>query len=541
MSIRVKEKVIRHVHHSYNCYKEKEIPPRRDGEGRIAMSGVGAGIYKEIAERTGGDVYVGVVGPVRSGKSTFIKRFMETSVIPRIADENERRRASDETPQSAAGKTVMTTEPKFVPDEAVEVSLPDNTTVRVKAVDCVGFLIPGALGDTEDGEARMVRTPWNEEPVPFETAAEEGTRRVIRDHSTVGILVTSDGSFGELPREAFVAAEEKAAAELAASGKPFAIVLNSAEPGEGRAEAIALELEEKYPASVALVNCLELDETDVSEILKLVLSEFPLCEIELSFPDWIGALDGGHWLKKIISESVSESVPDGIRACHAVSFAADVAKKIGDKAKGASKKAVAASASVKRLDAGRGICDIDVELPGELFFSVIEELTGIDVKSEEDLLAALRSLSRIKREYDKFAAAIDDVTERGYGIVMPEQDDLTLDEPQIVKQAGGYGLKLRAAAPSIHMIRAGIETELNPIVGTEQQSEELVKYLLDEFKDDPRGIWDTNLFGKSIYELVNEGLHAKLENLPDDAREKFGQTISKVINEGSSGLICIIL
>ncbi|MBQ6678008.1 MAG: stage IV sporulation protein A [Clostridia bacterium] len=502
---------------------------------------MGAEIYKDIAERTGGDVYVGVVGPVRSGKSTFIKRLMETAVIPRIEDENERKRAEDETPQSAAGKTVMTTEPKFVPDEAVKISLPDNTTLRVKAIDCVGFLIPGAIGDTEEGEARMVRTPWSDEPVPFEKAAEEGTRRVIRDHSTVGILVTSDGSFGELPRESFVSAEQKAAAELAASGKPFAVVLNSAEPGSESAEALALDLEEKYGVPVALVNCLDLNEEDLTEILKLVLSEFPLCEIAISFPDWTGALDDGHWLKKIIAEAVSGAVCEGVRACQASSFAADVASRITDTVKNRTGDHVRALASVKKLDAGSGVCEIGVELPDELFYAVIGELTGIEVKGEEDLLSALCSLSRMKREYDKFSAAIDEVTEKGYGIVMPEQDDLTLDEPEIVKQTGGYGLRLRAAAPSIHLIRAGIETELNPIVGTEQQSEELVKYLLDEFKDDPRGIWDTNLFGKSIYELVNEGLHAKLENLPEDAREKFGQTISRVINEGSSGLICIIL
>ncbi len=505
------------------------------------MSGVGTEIYRDIAGRTGGDVYVGVVGPVRSGKSTFIKRFMETAVIPRIDDENERRRASDETPQSAAGKTVMTTEPKFVPDEAVELTLPDSTALRVKMIDCVGFLIPGALGDTEDGEVRMVRTPWNDEPVPFEKAAEEGTRRVIRDHSTVGILVTSDGSFGELPRDSFVAAEEKAAAELTASGKPFAVVLNSAEPGGERAQTLALELEEKYGAPVALVSCTDLDEEDVSEILKLILSEFPLCEIALSFPDWTGALDDGHWLRKIITESVSNSVGDGVRACQATEFAAEVASKIGEAAKARTGDAVRTSASVKKLDAGTGVCEVEIGLPDELFYSVIGELTGIEVDGEEALLAALCSLARIKREYDKFAAAIEEVAEKGYGIVMPEQDDLTLDEPEIVKQAGGYGLRLRAAAPSIHLIRAGIETELNPIVGTEQQSEELVRYLLDEFEDDPRGIWDTNLFGKSIYELVNEGLHAKLENLPEDAREKFGQTISRVINEGSQGLICIIL
>ncbi|MBQ7474824.1 MAG: stage IV sporulation protein A [Clostridia bacterium] len=498
-------------------------------------------IYKDIGERTGGDIYVGVVGPVRSGKSTFIKKFMESAVIPNIADESERKRATDETPQSAAGKTVMTTEPKFVPDEAVTLTLGDGAELRVKMIDCVGFLIPGVMGDTEDGETRMVLTPWSDEPLPFEKAAEEGTERVIRDHSTVAVLVTSDGSFGELPREAFVAAEEKAVRELRECGKPFAVVLNSAEPDSKRAEELALSLEEKYSAPTALVSCVDLNEDDVGEIMKLILSEFPLREIELTFPEWTGALDGTHWLKKAFSESISECAADGIRAGEAADFASRLSDAIGVRTEASSEKDAKASAKVERVDMGEGKCRVSVDLPDTLFYEIIEEVTGVGVSSEADLFTALRTLSGVKREYDKFAAAIDEVTEKGYGIVMPDQDDLTLDEPQIVKQAGGYGLKLRAAAPSIHLIRAGIETELNPIVGTEQQSEELVRFLLDEFEDDPRGIWDTNLFGKSIYELVNEGLHAKLDNLPDDAREKFGQTLSKVINEGSHGLICIIL
>ncbi len=498
-------------------------------------------VYKEMGERTGGDVYLGVVGPVRTGKSTFIKKFMECAVIPNITDEADRARATDETPQSAAGRTVMTTEPKFVPDEAVKLSFSDNTEIRVKMVDCVGYLIPGALGDTEEGETRMVLTPWSDDPMPFEEAAEEGTRRVIRDHSTVGILVTTDGTIGELPREAYEDAERRVADELKACGKPFAIVLNSAEPGTERAETLALGLEEKYGVPVALINCLELDEGDAEEITKLLLSEFPLREITVRFPEWIGALDRSHWLRSAIGEGIRDSLTGAVRTADAPAFAKGAAEKIGERCAAFSDSADKLSSSIARLDMGSGTCEIKVNLPPRMFYDVIGEVTGIGVSNQEELLSSLRTLAMTKREYDKFAAAIDDVTEKGYGIVMPEQDDLTLDEPEIVRQAGGYGLKLRAAAPSIHMIKAGIETELNPIVGTEQQSEELVRYLLEEFRDDPRGIWDTNLFGKSIYELVNEGLHAKLENLPDDARDKFGQTISRVINEGSKGLICIIL
>ena len=505
------------------------------------MASVKAGIYKEIGRRTGGDVYLGVVGPVRTGKSTFIKKFMERAVIPNIESEEARARAVDETPQSAAGRTVMTTEPKFVPEEAVCLTFSDNSEIRVRAVDCVGFLVPGALGDTEEGEVRTVLTPWSDTPIPFEEAAEQGTRKVIRDHSTVGILVTTDGTFGDLPRSAYEDAERRVAEELKSCGKPFAIVLNSAEPGTAEAEELALSLEEKYGVPVALLNCLDLDEGDAEELLKLVLAEFPLREIKISFPEWCGALDRTHWLRAAISDGIVKSVDGPPRTADAAAFAARIAENVASRCGAFSDRSDGVGAEVTRLDMGEGVVQIAVCLPDGMFYDVIAELTGIDVGNEEDLLSALRSLAATKREYDKFAAAIDDVTEKGYGIVMPDQDDLTLDEPQIVRQAGGYGLRLRAAAPSIHLIKAPIETELNPIVGTEEQSEELVKFLLSEFEDDKRAIWDTDLFGKSIYELVNEGLHSKLENLPDDARDKFGQTISRVINEGSKGLICIIL
>ncbi len=496
-------------------------------------------IYADIAQRTNGDIYIGVVGPVRCGKSTFIKKFMETTVIPNIEGDYDRQRARDELPQSAGGRTVMTSEPKFVPDEAVEIKLGDGATMRVKMVDCVGYLVPGILGDTEEGEMRQVHTPWQEESVPFNVAAEMGTRRVIEDHSTIGILVTCDGSFGEIPRENYEEAEERVASELNELGKPYAIVLNSSAPESEEAEQLAMSLEAKYGAPVALVNCLDLNDDDIAGILELIVREFPVRELSVELPVWTGVLEGYHWLRRSLTDSISSAASGISKAGETTAFREALEKNIN--AEMEERGHELASVVTGSIDMGRGSAVVKVKLPDRLFYKIIGEMTGIPMSSEADMLSALRSLAEMKKEYDRFAEAIDSVNERGYGIVMPTADDLTLDEPEIVKQAGGYGVRLRASAPSIHMIRAGIEAELNPIVGTEQQSEELVKFLLDEFKEDPQSIWDTNLFGKSIYELVNEGLHAKLDHMPDDAREKLGETLSKVINDGASGLICIIL
>ncbi len=513
----------------------------RKGMGVRNMTAANTNIYRDIAERCGGDVYIGVVGPVRSGKSTFIRRFMEELVLPNIDGEYDRQRASDEMPQSAGGRTIMTTEPKFVPDEAVTVSLGDSVRMRVKMVDCVGYLIPGILGDTEEGAARMVKTPWSDDPMPFEEAAENGTRRVITDHSTIGILVTSDGTFGELPRENYVDAERRVAHELSELGRPFAIVLNSSAPDSEEAERLALELERDYGAPVALVNCLEIDSADIEEILKLIIPEFPISEISVSLPEWIGVLEPGHWLREEMMSAVSESTEGVSHTGDITRFCDGVISKMSDAVARSADTDKAVSAEIGDVDMGCGRATVSVRFPDGLFYKIIGELTDIKISGEAELLSTLISLAGVKREYDRFSEAINDVNEHGYGIVMPSVDDLTLDEPEIVKQAGGWGVRLRATAPSIHMIRAGIETELSPIVGTEQQSEELVHYLLEEFEGAPQGIWNTNLFGKSIYELVSEGLHAKLEHLPEDARERLGETLSRVINEGAGGLICIIL
>lgn len=487
-------------------------------------------IYKDIATRTGGDIYIGVVGPVRTGKSTFIKKFMETVVLPNIEDDYDKKRAQDEMPQSAAGRTVMTTEPKFIPDDAVKITLDGVGTLSVKMIDCVGYMIPEALGDTEDGAPRMVMTPWSAEPMPFEKAAETGTRKVVTDHSTIGILVTSDGTFGDLPRESFVDAEARLAAEMSALGKPYAIVLNSSDPSSSASVGLAVELENKYGAPVALVNCLQLDRDDIENILGLVLLEFPVTELSVSMPDYMNALGDGHPVRK--------SVIDAIGECAAkIRKAGDVRERF---------EAITGSeyitgASVDGINLGNGTASVTVHLRDGLLYQLIEETTGFSVSGDEELLRLLSELSVTKKQYDKVSDALRSVNETGYGIVTPDIYDMKLEEPVIVKKAGGYGVKLQASAPSIHMIKADIKTEVSPIVGTEAQSEELVGFLLKEFETDPKRIWDTNMFGKSLYELVNEGLNTKLSHIPDDARAKLSQTLARIVNEGSGGLLCIIL
>lgn len=487
-------------------------------------------IYADIARRTGGDIYIGVVGPVRTGKSTFIKRFMEALVLPNMTGDYDRERARDEMPQSAAGKTVMTTEPKFIPDEAVPITLGEGTGLRVKMIDCVGYIVPEAMGHIENGQPRMVQTPWAEAPMPFAEAAEIGTRKVIREHSTIGMVVTTDGSIGEIPRAGYAEAEERVVSELKEMGKPFALVLNSANPAGDTAVQLAWSLEEKYGVPVALVNCLELDAEDIRHILELVLHEFPVREVRVELPAWTRALDAAHPIRAAIT--------DAIRSC------AEKVHKVGEIAPAFGALAdcpYIREAPMRRLDLGSGSAVVEAMPEEKLYYQVLSELTGLDIPDEAELIETMRTLAGIKAKYDKIAEALQDVDARGYGIVMPDVSDLKLDEPEIVKQAGGYGVRLRASAQSVHMIRANIEAEINPIVGTEQQSEDLVRNILREFEEDPRRIWASNMFGKSLYELINEGLHAKLEHMPDDARAKLAETLERIINEGSGGLICILL
>lgn len=487
-------------------------------------------IYKDIAERTGGDIYIGVVGPVRTGKSTFIKRFMEALVLPNIAEGYSRERARDEMPQSAAGKTVMTTEPKFIPDEAVQISIDGCSNLKVKMVDCVGYIVPEALGTIEDGHPRMVRTPWREEPMPFVEAAEMGTHKVISEHSTIGMLITTDGTIGDISRPSYVEAEERIVNELKELGKPFAMILNSAHPESEAAIALAYELEAKYEVPVALVSCIDLDSEDIRHILELVLHEFPVTEIRVCLPEWTTALEEGHKIK--------DSIISSVRAC------ADKVHKAGDIKEAFSRltdNEYIKNATIEEIDLGTGKARIVATMNDGLYYNVISELTGFDISGEEALISLLKELAEMKSRYDKVSEALDEAEENGYGIVMPDVGSLKLADPEIVKQPGGYGVRLRASAQSIHMIRANIETEISPIVGTEQQSEDLVRYMLNEFEEDPQKIWSSNMFGKSLYELMNEGLHSKLEHMPEASRIKLSETLERIINEGSGGLICIIL
>lgn len=486
-------------------------------------------IYEDIGKRTNGEIYIGVVGPVRTGKSTVIKKFMEEFVLPNIDEGYDKKRALDELPQSAQGKTVMTTEPKFIPDEAVSVKV-GNTSMRVRLIDCVGYLIDGAMGAFEDGEARMIQTPWEKEPMEFERAAELGTKKVICDHSTVGLVVTTDGTIGDFSRQDYVKSEEKVIKELKTLGKPFVIILNSQDPSSKTSRELAVELEEKYSAPVALVSVPLLTYEDFEEIIKLLLGQFSVTEIDFNMPKYVSTLENDHWLKQSLYTSIRASVLDVTKIDDGEKCAAEL-----EKNEYITKKPVPV------YDLGNGRVYLDIELQPELYYKIMSELCNITITNDEELFLNIKRLAECKREFDKFTDAIDQVNSDGYGIVLPDMEDMTLEEPEIVKQAGAYGVKLRASAPSIHMIKASIETEINPIVGTAEQSREIIKYMLDEFEDDPKKIWDSNMFGKSLYELVNEGLHAKLEHISPESRAKLSDTLTRVINEGSKGLICIIL
>lgn len=487
-------------------------------------------IYKDIAERTQGDIYVGVVGPVRTGKSTFIKRFMDTLVLPNIENDAMHDRAVDELPQSSAGRTIMTTEPKFIPENAVEVQLPDNASFSVRMIDCVGYIVPSSLGYVEGDKPRMVRTPWFDHEIPFNQAAEIGTRKVITEHSTIGLVITTDGSISDIPREEYEEAEERVIAELKELQKPFIVLLNCTYPQSDSARRLADELSEKYTVPVLPVNCLELNETDIKEILTQVLFEFPIREIAVDFPSWLVSLPADHWLRSTAYAAVNT-------AAREMNLVRDVAI-LTEELKNCE---YITDARVTGMKLGQGTAWISVTMNGDLFYKVLSEKTGLEIDGEQGLISRMCELAEIRRQYEKLKCALDEVEATGYGIVMPTIDELTLDEPEIVKQGGRYGVKLSASAPSIHMLKANIQTEVAPIVGSESQSEELVKYLLKEFEEDPKKIWDSNIFGKSLNELVNEGLRNKLFHMPADARMKLQETLERVINEGCNGLICIIL
>lgn len=487
-------------------------------------------IYSSIAERTGGDIYIGVVGPVRTGKSTFIKRFMESLVIPNIQSEFMRERAIDELPQSAAGKTIMTTEPKFIPEEAVEVNLGDGASFNVRLIDCVGYIVPSSIGYIENEQPRMVMTSWFDEEIPFNMAAEIGTQKVITDHSTIGLVVTTDGTISDIPRNEYEECEERVIGELKALGKPFVVVMNTVNPTAPDAKNLASLLSDKYDTRVIPVNCLGLDESDIKEIIREILYSFPVREINIRTARWINTLDKNHWLRSDILNCIRESAKN-IRLVREAENAVEVMKQCPH----------IVSASTTAIDLGKGSVTITAELDNSLFYKIIGETTGIELNGEGDLMPLLMEMNEIKKKYERIAPALAEVEATGYGIVMPELEELSLEEPKIIKQGGKYGVKLKASAPSIHLMRANINTTVSPIVGTERQSEELIMYLLDGFDDNPTKIWDSNIFGKSLHELVNEGLHNKLYKMPVDARMKIQETLERIINDGCSGLICFLL
>ena len=488
------------------------------------------GVYEDIKTRTDGDIYVGVVGPVRTGKSTFIKNFMDLLVIPNIENSYKRERARDELPQSAAGRTIMTTEPKFVPNEAVEITVGENLNLRTRLVDCVGYLVNNAIGYMEEDVPRMVKTPWSDEEIPFEEAAEIGTRKVIAEHSTIGILVTTDGSITEIPREDYIEAESRVVSELKALNKPFVIVLNTNNPSGEDTIALAKDMEEKYGVSVIPTDCTRLNADDINNIFGKILYEFPVERININLPGWIDGLDPEHELKQELFKEIKEAFKD-IRTIKTINAGVSKIKQTE----------IIVKTTIEKIDLGTGAVTIEISLKNTLFYKILTQITGIEMKNEADLFSSMRALANVKKEYDKVSMALQEVRQKGYGIVMPSMDELILDEPEIVKQGSRFGVKLKAKAPSIHMIRADIETEVSPIVGSEKLSEELVNYLMAEFETDPTKIWESNIFGKNLHELVNEGLQNKLYRMPEDAQGKLQETLERIVNEGSGGLICIIL
>ena len=486
-------------------------------------------IYQNIAQRTGGDIYLGVVGPVRSGKSTFIKRFSELMLLPHIQNEACRARANDELPQSAAGRTIMTTEPKFIPEKAVNIELSGGGSFRARLIDCVGYMVDGALGHEEDNAPRLVKSPWFDHEVPFDLAAETGTRRVIQEHATVGVVVTTDGSVADLPRQGYCEAERRIVEELDAIGKPYIILLNCADPDCEEARQLAAQLEESYHHAVFPINCVTMTAETADCLLQKLLYEFPVQEIAVYMPSWVTMLESGHWLQSAVYTAMLEYAGQ-------ISKMADVAGR-----RPQLNCEYIAGTSLTGMDLATGTVRIAANMAPDIFYRILGEQTGLEIVDEASLLPCVVSLARAKRAYDKIRSALDQVEATGYGIVMPAIDELKLEEPEIVKQGGQYGVRLSASAPSLHIMRANIHTELSPTVGSEQQGEELIRSLLADFETDPGKLWNTNIFGKSLNELVSEGVQAKLLHMPQEARNRLQTTLERIINEGCDGLICILL
>ena len=487
-------------------------------------------IYKDISERTQGDIYLGVVGPVRTGKSTFIKKFMDLMVIPKIDNTYKKERAKDELPQSGSGKTIHTTEPKFVPNEAVEIGLNDEVQLKVRLVDCVGYIVKGALGYEDQDEPKMVHTPWYEYEIPFEDAAEIGTRKVITDHSTIGLVITTDGSITGINREDYVEAEERVIQELQNINKPFIVLLNTTKPNSSEAKALKKEMEEKYKVYVQIMDIYNMNDDDIEEIFNHVLKEFPVKEIDIDMPEWVEKLDPNHWLKKDFFNIIKDMSKDIVKV-------RDVKASIDS----ANSQEIVGDCSIKQMDLGSGVGKVCLKPGDGIFYNILSEICNLDVTSESDLLSLIKELTFAKKEYDKVKDALNEVMETGYGLVAPQLSEMKFAEPEIVKQGNKFGVKLKASAPSLHLIKADVKTEISPIMGSEKESEELVKSILEQFDTDPASLWQSNMFGKSLEVLVREGLQNKLYKMPEDVQIKIQKTLQKIINEGDGGLICIIL
>ena len=487
-------------------------------------------IYEDIAKRTQGDIYIGVVGPVRTGKSTFIRKFMETLVLPNIENEFKRDRTRDEIPQSGSGKTIMTVEPKFVPADGVVIQLKDSVSLKVRMVDCVGYIVEGALGHEENGKQRLVSTPWSKDAMTFEEAAEIGTKKVIRDHSTIGVVVITDVSFTGIERGSYIEAEERVIDELKSMNKPFVVILNSLTPQDEKTEILRNELEEKYEVPILPVNVEQMEEPDIENILETVLYDFPLNEIRINISKWVEGLEKNHWIKESIISTLKQCIANLQKI-----------RDIDDIVNGFENLEFLDGVTVENVELGEGVVNIQLSTKQELFYNVLEEKSGFKIEEDSQLLNLVTTLSKVKQEYDKIEVALNDAKNFGYGVVAPSLSELSLEEPEIIKQGKQYGVKLKANAPSLHIIKADISTEVSPIVGNQNQGEEMVKYLLNEFEQNPSEIWESNMFGKSLNDLVKEQLQSKLYTMPDEIRFKIQKTLQKIINEGSNNIITIIL
>ena len=486
-------------------------------------------VYKDIQARTGGEIYIGVVGPVRTGKSTFIKRFMELLVLPAMEDEHMRSLSRDELPQSAAGKTIMTTEPKFIPKEAARITLTDGIEAKVRLIDCVGFMAEGAAGHIENGEERLVKTPWFDQEIPFTQASEIGTRKVIGVHSTIGIVVTADGSFGEIKRQGYIGAENRTIEELKNLGKPFVVLLNSARPYSDETARLAKEMSSNYGVSVLPVNCEQLKKDDIYHILEKVLKEFPVTQLDFHIPKWLEILPATHWLKAQVIQGAKNLLKE-------VNHMKDVAAKLEEqKADGIR------SMNIRQMRMSDGRVSIQVEMDDGYYYQILSDLTGIPIEGEYQLLRTLGTLAAMQKEYEQVKNALSQVRMKGYGVVMPERSEIVLDEPQVIKHGNKYGVKMKAEAPSINMIKAHIETEIAPIVGSEQQAMDLIAYIKENARDNEDGVWNTNIFGKSIEQIVEDGIQAKISQMTEDCQMKLQDTLQKIINDSNGGMICIII